>query len=115
MLREDGIVMDDGTVTRLSEQHYLVTTTTVSAGKVMSHFEWLLQTAWPDLKCHVVSVTEQFAQFALAGPKSREVLAALLPHCDVSDKALPHLGVVHATLDGQSLSIYRMSFSGERA
>jgi sarcosine oxidase subunit alpha len=115
MLREDGIVMDDGTVARLSEQHYLITTTTVSAGKVLSHFEWLLQTAWPELKCHVVSVTEQFAQFALAGPNSRNVLAALLPHCDVSDNALPHLGVMQATINGQALWVYRMSFSGERA
>ena len=115
MLREDGIVMDDGTVARLSEQHYLVTTTTVSAGKVMNHFEWLLQTAWPELKCHVVSVTEQFAQFALAGPNSRKVLAALLPHCDVSDNVLPHLGLIETTINGQALWVYRMSFSGERA
>ena len=115
MLREDGIVMDDGTVARLSEQHYLVTTTTVNAGKVMSHFEWLLQVAWTELKCHVVSVTEQFAQFALAGPKSRGVLAKLLPHCDVSDTALPHLAILQTTLDGEALCVYRMSFSGERA
>jgi len=115
MLREDGIVMDDGTVARLSDQHYLVTTTTVNAGKVMSHFEWLLQVAWPELKCHVVSVTEQFAQFALAGPKSRDVLAALLPDCDVSDTALPHLGVLQTELDAAALCVYRMSFSGERA
>ncbi|MCY7307730.1 MAG: sarcosine oxidase subunit alpha family protein [Rhodoferax sp.] len=115
MLREDGIVMDDGTVARLSDQHYLVTTTTVNGGKVLSHFEWLLQVAWPGLKCHAVSVTEQFAQFALAGPKSRDVLAALLPDCDVSDTALPHLGILQTELDGQALSIYRMSFSGERA
>lgn len=115
MLREDGIVMDDGTVARLADQHYLVTTTTVNAGKVMSHFEYLLQVAWPELKCHVVSVTEQFAQFALAGPKSRDVLSALLPDCDVSDSALPHLGILQTKLEGQTLSIYRMSFSGERA
>ena len=115
MLREDGIVMDDGTVARLSDQHFLVTTTTVNAGKVLSHFEWLLQVAWPDLKCHVVSVTEQFAQFALAGPNSRDLLARLLPQCDVSDTALPHLGILQTTLEGAQLHIFRMSFSGERA
>ena len=119
MLREDGLVMDDGTVARLSEDHYLVTTTTVNAAKVQSHFEWLLQVAWPDLRCHAVSVTEQFAQFALAGPQSRAVLAALLPHCDVSDAALPHLGVLQTELqtdlDGIPLNVYRMSYSGERA
>ena len=115
MLREDGMVMDDGTIARLGEAHYLVTTTTVNAAKVQSHFEFLLQVAWPMLRCHVASVTEQFAQFALAGPHSRAVLAALLPHCDVSDSGLPHLAVLQTELDGASLNVYRMSYSGERA
>ena len=115
MLREDGLVMDDGTVARLSDEHLLISTTTVNAGKVQSHFEWLLQVAWPELRCHAVSVTEQFAQFALAGPQSRAVLAALLPHCDVSDAALPHLGILQTDIDGVALIVYRMSFSGERA
>ena len=115
MLREDGIVMDDGTVARLSSEHFLISTTTVNAGKVQSHFEWLLQVAWPELRCHAVSVTEQFAQFALAGPQSRAVLAALLPGRDVSDAALPHLGILQTAIDGVALIVYRMSFSGERA
>lgn len=115
MLREDGIVMDDGTVARLSEQHYLLSTTTANAGKVQSQLEWLLQVAWPDLRCHAVSVTEQFAQFALAGPQARAVLAALLPRCDVSDAVLPHLGLLQTDIDGESVLLYRMSFSGERA
>jgi sarcosine oxidase subunit alpha len=115
MLREDGIVMDDGTVARLEHDRFLITTTTANAGKIQSHFEWLLQVAWPELRCHAVSVTEQFAQFALAGPKSRAVLAALLPHCDVSDAALPHLGILQTAIDGEPVVVYRMSFSGERA
>ena len=115
MLREDGIVMDDGTVARLAEEHYVLSTTTANAGKVQSQFEWLLQVAWPELRCHAVSVTEQFAQFALAGPQSRAVLAALLPQSDVSDAELPHLGILQTTVDGTPVSVYRMSYSGERA
>ncbi len=115
MLREDGIVLDDGTVARLGNNHYLISTTTANAGKVQSYLELLLQVAWPDLRCHAVSVTEQFAQFALAGPHSRNVLAALLPHCDVSDAALPHLAVIQTQIEGQALIIYRMSYSGECA
>ena len=115
MLREDGIVMDDGTVARLAEEHYVLSTTTVNAGKVQSQFEWLLQVAWSELRCHAVSVTEQFAQFALAGPQSRAVLAALLPHCDVSDAVLPHLAILQTAVDGTPVTIYRMSYSGERA
>ena len=115
MLREDGLVADDGTVARLGEQHYLISTTTANAGKVQSYLEFLLQVAWPSLRCHAVSVTEQFAQFALAGPRSREVLANLLPHCDVSDAALPHLAILHTQIEGSALLIYRMSYSGECA
>ncbi len=115
MLREDGFVFDDGTIARLAADHFIVSTTTVNAAKVQSQFEFLLQVAWPALRCHAVSVTEQFAQFALAGPRSRDVLAALLPHCDVSDTALPHLALLQTALDGRDIIIYRMSYSGERA
>ena len=115
MLREDGIVLDDGTVARLAEDHFLITTTTANAGKVQSYLEWSLQVAWPELKCHAVSVTEQFAQFALAGPRSRDVLGALLPGFDVSDSGLPHLGVLQAEVDETPVTVFRMSYSGERA
>lgn len=115
MLRTDGIALDDGTVARLSDDHYLLTTTTANAAKIQSEFEYLLQVAWPELKCHAVSVTEQFAQFALAGPKSREVLSALLPEADVSDVGLGHLGILQVTLDGIAVNVMRMSYSGERA
>jgi sarcosine oxidase subunit alpha len=115
MLREDGIVFDDGTVARLADDRFIVSTTTVNAAKVQSHFEFLLQVVWPGLRCHAVSVTEQYAQFALAGPRSRDVLAALLPHCDVSDAGLPHLALLQTSLDGAELIVYRMSYSGERA
>jgi sarcosine oxidase subunit alpha len=115
MLREDGIVFDDGTVARLGPEHFVVSTTTANAAKVQSQLEWLLQVAWPDLRCHAVSVTEQFAQFALAGPRSRDVLGRLLPRCDVSDGALPHLGILQTEVDGTPVIVYRMSYSGERA
>ena len=115
MLREDGIVLDDGTLARLAENHYVLSTTTANAARVQSQFEFLLQAAWPELRCSAVSVTEQYAQFALAGPKSREVLALVLPHCDVSDAGLPHLGVLQTHLEGTPVIVYRMSYSGERA
>jgi sarcosine oxidase subunit alpha len=115
MLREDGIVSDDGTVARLADDHFIVSTTTVNAAKVQSQFEFLLQVAWPGLRCHAVSVTEQYAQVALAGPRSRDVLAALLPRCDVSDAGLPHLALLQTSLDEAELIVYRMSYSGERA
>lgn len=115
MLREDGIVLDDGTVARLSQQHFLLTTTTANADKVLAHLECLLATVWPDLRVRVTAVTEQTAQFALAGPASQAVLAALLPEYDSSEAVLPANTVVAAVWQGRPVQIARISFSGERA
>ncbi|PID46456.1 MAG: sarcosine oxidase subunit alpha [Proteobacteria bacterium] len=117
MLRDDGIVMDDGTTWRLSETDYFMTTTTAHAAKVMAFLEELLQTRWQDLKVHVTSVSEQWAGCAIAGPKSREVLSACMEDpALVSNEALPFMGVLNATLKGGiPCRIARISFSGERA
>jgi glycine cleavage system aminomethyltransferase T len=74
MLREDGIVMDDGTTTRIEDNHYHMTTTTAQAANVLSHLEYYLQVVWPELNVNVVSTTEQWAGAALAGPKSRDCI-----------------------------------------
>ena len=71
MLREDGIVYDDGTTSRLGEDHYFLTTTTAKAGQVMQHLEFCRQVLWPDLDVQLTSVTDQWAQFSIAGPKTR--------------------------------------------
>ena len=95
MLRDDGIVMDDGTTWRLSETDYFMTTTTAHAGKVMVFLEELLQTRWQDLKVHVTSVSEQWAGCAIAGPKSRDVLNACVEDPSVvSDENFPFMGVI---------------------
>ena len=115
MLREDGIVMDDGTTTRISENHYHMTTTTAQAANVLSHLEYYLQIVWPELNVNVVSTTEQWAGAALAGPKSRDVLAKLFPKLDVSNEVLPFMGFVEGDLFGVHARIFRISFSGELA
>jgi len=117
MLRDDGIVMDDGTTWRLADTDYFMTTTTAHAGKVMVWLEELLQLRWPDLKVHVTSVSEQWAGCAVAGPKSRAVLEACLADpAAVSNDACPFMGVIEAKLkDGAPCRIARISFSGEMA
>ncbi len=115
MLREDGIVMDDGTTTRISENHYHMTTTTAQAANVLSHLEYYLQLVWPELNVNVVSSTEQWAGAAIAGPKSRNVLKKLFPNLDVSNEGLPFMGYVEGNLFGVNAKIYRISFSGELA
>ncbi len=115
MLREDGIVMDDGTTTRISENHYHMTTTTAQAANVLSHLEYYLQLVWPELKVNVVSSTEQWAGAAIAGPKSRNVLQKLFPDLDVSNEGLPFMGYMEGNLFGVHAKIFRISFSGELA
>ncbi len=115
MLREDGIVMDDGTTTRISENHYHMTTTTAQAANVLSHLEYYLQIIWPELNVNVVSTTEQWAGAAIAGPNSRKLLQKLFPNTDVSNEGLPFMGFVEGNLFGIHARIFRISFSGELA
>ena len=115
MLREDGVVMDDGTTTRISENHYHMTTTTAQAANVLSHLEYYLQIVWPELNVNVVSTTEQWAGAAIAGPKSRNLLQKLFPDTDVSNEGLPFMGYLENKLFGVHARIFRISFSGELA
>ena len=114
MLREDGHVMDDGTTARLGDEHFVMTTTTAAAGLVMRHLEFVLQVLRPDLDAHVISVTEQWAQFAVAGPKSRELLNTLLDQ-PVTDENWPFMACGPVNVAGVQGRLFRISFSGEHA
>ena len=118
MLRDDGIVMDDGTVSRIGPSHWLMTTTTANAVKVMQHLESLLQIDWPELDVYLTSVTEHWTAVAIAGPKSRDVLAAIVD-VDVSNAALPFLGFAQARVRTAIAAIparlLRITYSGELA
>jgi methylglutamate dehydrogenase subunit C len=117
MLRDDGIVMDDGTTWRLSETEFFMTTTTAHAAQTMAWLEELLQVRWPELKVHVTSVSEQWGGVAVAGPESREVLRECVADpARVDNEQLPFMGVVETALkDEVPCRIARISFSGERA
>jgi sarcosine oxidase subunit alpha len=115
MLREDGFVMDDGTVARLAEDRFIVTTTTANAGKVLQHMELCQQWLWPALNVQLASVTEQWAQVALAGPRSRDVLRRIVdPRHDISNVAFPYMAAAEVTVTGgMRARLFRISFSGE--
>ncbi len=114
MLREDGFVLDDGTVARLGEYDYFMSTTTANAAKVLAHIEHLLQTAWRDLRVHVTTVTDQWAAIAVAGPESRALLIDL-SGADLSGGALPNNHFTHVSIVGVPCRLHRMSYSGELA
>jgi sarcosine oxidase subunit alpha len=118
MLRDDGIVLDDGTTSRLAPSHYLMTTTTLNAARVMQHVEALLQIDWPELEVFAAPVTEQWAAAALAGPEARRVLAKIVD-IDVANEAFPFLAAgecrVLAATGPIPARLFRMSYSGELA
>ncbi|MBI3512544.1 MAG: sarcosine oxidase subunit alpha, partial [Proteobacteria bacterium] len=115
MLREDGFVFDDGTTSRLDEQRYFMTTTTANAGRVMVHLEHLAQVVWPTLDVKLTAVTDHWAALAVAGPRARDVLAALQPDFPVDDAGLPYMAWREGRLAGLPARVFRISFSGERA
>ena len=115
MLREDGMVFDDGTTTRLAENHFHMTTTTAQAANVLSHLEYYLQVVWPELDVNVVSTTEQWAGAAIAGPKSRELLQRLFPEEDMSNEGFPFMGFKELEFKNTVARVFRISFSGELA
>ena len=116
MLREDGFVMDDGTTSRLAPERFFMTTTTAQAGRVMQHLEFCHQVLWPELDVQMVSVSEQWAQFSIAGPRSRDVLRKLVDEkYDLADRAFPYLATKEVAVGGVPARLFRLSFSGEMA
>ena len=114
MLREDGHVMDDGTTARLSDTHFVMTTTTAAAGQVMTHLDWVQQALKPELDVSFISVTEQWAQFAVAGPRSRELLNGLLDE-PIDNDCFPFMACGPISVMGVAGRLFRISFSGEHA
>jgi methylglutamate dehydrogenase subunit C len=114
MLREDGIVFDDGTTARMGEHEYVMTTTTANAVTVFRHLEFCRQCLWPEMDVQLISTTEAWAQFSVAGPNARNLLAKIVDQ-DISDAAFPYMGAGNITVGGLRARLFRISFSGELA
>ena len=115
MLREDGMVFDDGTTARLCEHEYVMTTTTANAVTVFRHLEFVRQCLYPDMDVQLISTTEAWAQYSVAGPHARKLLQKLVDQ-DISDAAFPYMGAGNITVcGGLRARLFRISFSGELA
>jgi sarcosine oxidase subunit alpha len=112
MLREDGHVMDDGTTACLGENRYLMTTTTAAAGHVMRHLDWVAQALRPELDVRFASVTEHWAQFAIAGPKAWELVRSVADE-DIASDDWPFMSCGDVRVFGIDGRLFRISFSGE--
>ena len=107
---DDGSIIDDGTVARLSEQEYYVTTTSSGAGGMEQWFTWW-NAVWK-MDCEIVNVTSTIAAFNLAGPNARTALSTLTDF-DLSNEAFPYLGAGHAQIAGVPCLVLRIGFVGE--
>ena len=117
MLREDGIAYDDGTTARLSDNHFVMTTTTANAVLVFRRLEFARQCLWPNMDVHLISTTDGWAQFAVAGPNARNLLRKVVDDGhDISNEAFPFMACGEVTVcGGMPARLFRISFSGELA
>jgi sarcosine oxidase subunit alpha len=110
MCDESGVILDDGTISRLSEDRYFVSTTTGNLDFVNQWLEWyLIGTGWD---VQVTNVTAGFGAMNIAGPKAREVLEKLAD-CDLSSKAFPYMACKEAPVNGVMSLLLRIGFVGE--
>ena len=77
-----------------------MTTTTANAARVMSHMEFCHQALWPDLDVQYVSVTEQWAQMAVAGPKARATLQKIVDDVELNDTSFPYMAAKEISILG---------------
>ena len=110
MLREDGLVFDDGTVWRLAEDRFLLTSSTGGADRMATHISWVRQVLFPALRVSAVNVQEHHAGIAVAGPKAKAVLERLI------GQAPPrHMSTMSGAIAGHQVMVLAASYSGERA
>ncbi len=112
MCKEDGMVFDDGVTACLADNHFLMTTTTGGAARVMQWLEIYHQTEWPDLKVYFTSVTDHWATMTLSGPNSRKLLAEVTD-IDLDKDGFPFMTWKEGLVGGVPARVFRISFTGE--
>jgi len=113
MLNELGIIIDDGVVTRLAEDCFLVSTTSGGADRIAAWLEEWLQCEWVDLDVVVAPVTTAWGVLTLTGPHARAILEAVGTSIDISRASFPHMSFRKGEVAGMSARVHRVSFTGE--
>ncbi|NNF53213.1 MAG: FAD-dependent oxidoreductase [Acidimicrobiales bacterium] len=114
MCAEDGVVLDDGVTGRLSDNRYLMTTTSSGAATIWEWAENWLQTEHPDWQVHVTPVTSGFTSINVAGPKSRALVSRLVDNVDLGPDAFDYMQVRSGTVAGvPNCFMWRIGFTGE--
>ena len=105
-----GRIMDDGTIARLDDETFYVTTTSTGAGAVLEWFEWW-NAVW-GMDVEIVNVTGALAAVNVAGPRARAVMRSLTG-IDLSNEGLSYLDARDAQVAGVPSLILRIGFVGE--
>ena len=113
MLKEDGMVFDDGVTACLGENHYLMFTTTGGAAGVLSWLELWQQTEWPEMEVYFTSVTDHWATATITGPNARKVIEKACDDIDLSAEAFKFMDWRDGTVAGVKARVFRISFTGE--
>ena len=113
MLGEDGMVKDDGIVCKINDKHFIATTTTGGAPKVLADMEEYAQTEWPNLKVFMNSITEQFSTFNISGPKSRAIMRKVFSNTDFTNEKFPFMTFKTVKYLDTEIRLLRASFTGE--
>ena len=113
MLKEDGMIFDDGVCACIGDNHYLMFTTTGGAAGVLAWLELWQQTEWPDLKVYFTSVTDHWTTATITGPNARKVLAKVCDDIDVANDAFQFMDWRDGTVAGVAARVFRISFTGE--
>lgn len=115
LLRETGVVFDDGVVTRIAPDRYLLSPSSSHTAGVLSMLEQWHQTEYPSLRVAFHDTTAAWATIAISGPRARAVLATLETDIKLDDAALPHMSLAQGRVAGLPGRIARVSFTGERS
>ncbi len=105
-----GRILDDGTLSRIDEQSFYVTTTSSGAGAVEQWFSWWLADWRMDV--HLSDITQALSAVNLAGPNARSILQRLTD-LDCSPEAFTYLDAKHGQVAGVACMLMRIGFVGE--
>ena len=113
MCAEDGVILDDGVVGRLGDDHYLMSTTSSGAATVWNWLDEWLQTTFPDWDVTMTAVTDGYASINVAGPRSRDLVQPLTD-VDLAADAFGYMRVRTGAIAGvDGCVLWRIGFTGE--
>ncbi len=113
MLTDDGMILDDGVTFRIDEHRYLMTTSTANAETVNRHLERILQVDRRGWDVRITTLTSEWCNATICGPRARDVMKALATDIDIDRDAFPFMHFRSGSVAGLPARVFRVSFTGE--